>query len=417
MSYTAISILVIFLAFSANVYAKTNSVCKTCKFSDIQSGVLNTSAHDTLLIHSGEYIVDNILLEHPINIVGIDYPKLISKNGTEIITVVADSVSIIGLHLSGVLPSYLVEHAAIKLKYCKNFNIISNQVINCFFGIYLERAKFGLVQDNAVSGPKITDEASSGNAIHAWYCDSLMISNNHLSGHRDGIYLEFVNNSIISGNKSFENNRYGLHFMFSNDDQYFNNVFLRNGVGVAVMFSRRIKMLNNKFHENWGISSYGLLLKEINDAIIEGNDFHRNTIGVFVEGSNRINYRHNNFSRNGYGVQFSGGCMNNNIVSNNFVNNSLDIIVKSDINNNVIDRNYWSEYTGYDLNKDGVGDIPYYPIKLFSYIVERVPESIILMRSLFVDIVNFSEKVSPIFTPKNVMDLHPSMTSFSYDKY
>jgi nitrous oxidase accessory protein len=61
------------------------------------------------------------------------------------------------------------------------------------------------------------------------------------------------------------------------------------------------------------------------------------------------------------------------------------------------------------LDKNGVGDVPYRPVKLFSYIVNRTPETIILMRSLFIDMIDFSEKVSPVFTPDDLLDDYPLM--------
>jgi len=82
------------------------------------------------------------------------------------------------------------------------------------------------------------------------------------------------------------------------------------------------------------------------------------------------------------------------------------------MNDNKFDNNFWSSYTGYDLDKNGIGDIPYRPVKLFSYIVNKTPETIILMRSLFVDIINFSEKVSPVFTPDELVDSTPLMIPF-----
>ena len=76
---------------------------------------------------------------------------------------------------------------------------------------------------------------------------------------------------------------------------------------------------------------------------------------------------------------------------------------------NKFDKNYWSSYSGYDLDKDGVGDVPYRPVKLFSYVVNRTPETIILLRSMFIDIINFAEKVTPMFTPATLLDNTPSM--------
>jgi nitrous oxidase accessory protein len=173
------------------------------------------------------------------------------------------------------------------------------------------------------------------------------------------------------------------------------------------MFSKKIKMINNTFKENWGTASYGMLLKEINDAEIIGNTFQENTIGINIEGSNRIVYKNNNFINNGWAVKVRGACYTNSFLENNFLYNSFDISYNSKVNDNVFDRNFWSNYTGYDLDKDGVGDVPYRPVKLFSYIVNRTPETIILLRSLFIDIIDFSEKVSPVFTPDNLLDNNP----------
>ncbi len=275
-----------------------------------------------------------------------------------------------------------------------------------FFGIYLEKSNNGKIYHNKIIGDAI-EEYNSGNGIQLWYSKNIEIEHNFVQHVRDGIYLEFADNCVIKNNVSSNNVRYGLHFMFSNNDTYQDNTFENNGAGVAVMFSKKIKMYNNTFKENWGSASYGMLLKEINDAEIEGNRFLDNTIGINIEGSNRITYKNNDFINNGWAIKVRGACYTNKFVQNNFLYNSFDISYNSKINDNVFDGNYWSNYTGYDLNKDGVGDIPYRPVKLFSYIVNRTPETIILLRSLFIDLIDFSEKVSPVFTPDNLLDNNP----------
>jgi nitrous oxidase accessory protein len=388
--------------------AATHTVCSSCTFQTIKSAYDVCQTGDEIIIRSGEYKIENWIVDKSIAIRGEAETKIISASGGEIITVTANDVTIEGLTFSGVTTNYLQENAAIRIQRSRRFKIIKNKIIDCFFAIYLEKAKSGSVTDNIIDGNAST-EAESGNGIHAWYCDDLTIEGNEVLHHRDGIYLEFVNNSAVDRNHSHNNTRYGLHYMFSNDDTYSENVIERNGVGVAVMFSRRIIMKNNTFAHNWGHAAYGLLLKEIYDAEIVDNIFHENTVAVFVEGSNRINYLRNEFRRNGWAIKFSGGCDANVIKDNNFLFNSIDLVVSSKLSNNTFDSNYWSEYTGYDLDRDGVGDIPHYPVKLFSYIHQRVPESVVLMRSLFVDLLNYAEKVSPVFTPKDVMDNAPKM--------
>ena len=197
--------------------------------------------------------------------------------------------------------------------------------------------------------------------------------------------------------------------MYSNHDSYDNNEFIENGAGVAVMFSRWIAMRNNKFLRNWGHSAYGLLLKEIWDAEIFGNIFEENTVAIYAEGSNRVKFKNNDFIRNGWAIRMSGSCEDNDIFANNFLGNTFDLTSNSNNNYNRYYENYWSEYAGYDLNHDGFGDVPYRPVKLFSFVISRTPTSVVLLRSLFIDMINFAEKVTPVFTPELLVDEQPLM--------
>ena len=399
--------LVILSIISLEAHASLLEVCSTCTYKSIVSAY-DTAEDGDIITINGEHSIENWIIDKALTIIGKSDAHLISARGGEIITVTSNDVHIEGLIFSGVVTNYLKENAAIHIMNSKRFKIINNKINDCFFAIYLGKAKDGTIQSNIIDGDA-SSEAESGNGIHAWSCDRLLILDNEVLHHRDGIYLEFVNNSQVEKNHSHHNTRYGLHYMFSNDDTYTENVIEKNGVGVAVMFSRRIIMKNNTFAYNWGHAAYGLLLKEIYDAEIIDNNFTENTVGIFVEGSNRINYLRNDFKRNGWAIKFSGGCDANVIANNNFLYNSIDLVVSSKISNNTFNNNYWSEYTGYDLDKDGTGDIPHYPVKLFSYIHQLVPESVVLMRSLFVELINYSEKVSPVFTPKDVMDASPKM--------
>lgn len=397
------------LALPELAAASRLDVCpRGCAYTNLPAAVAAARAFDTIYVHPGVYRVAHLQVDKPLAILGLGSPELVSANGEEIITVTAPYVTISGLHLQGVHTSYLKEYAAIRVKRTRHFSITHNRFTNTFFGVYLEHAHQGVVSHNRIAG-QATDEASSGNGVHAWYSDSLLISHNHFSGQRDGIYLEFVSHSHINDNYSHHNLRYGLHFMFSNHNSYTCNTFEDNGAGVAVMFSKFISMTDNCFFHNWGRSSYGLLLKEIYDADIRHNRFVQNTVAITAEGSTRIIYQHNAFLRNGWGLKISGGCLDNVVTHNDFMGNMLDLVVDGRVNNNTFNQNYWSEHTGYDLNHDGLGDTPYRPVKLFAYLLARSPESIVLMRSFFVDLLNFTEKISPAFTPENVLDHSPLM--------
>lgn len=396
------------LFLPVSLFSKTIEVCADCPQTSIKSALEIAEDGDVIEIQAGHYFEHGLVVDKQIHLKGINWPVIDGKDQGEIITIIASNVSVEGLVIQNVGTSYLKDHAGLRIKRQRNCLIQNNKFLNTFFGIYLERAQDCQILNNELIG-EAKNESSSGNAIHAWHCKNLLVEKNLVLNHRDGIYFEFVDSSQVQNNKSSGNLRYGLHFMFSNNDQYFDNTFEDNGAGVAVMFSKKIDMWNNVFQFNWGTASYGLLLKEIYDARIENNQFVSNTIGINIEGSTRIQYRKNNFRRNGWAIKMAGGCLDNNFTENNFLSNTLDLVLNSNVNNNTFNGNYWSEYSGYDLDKDEVGDIPHRPVKLFSFILDRTPESIVLLRSFFVDLLNFAEKVSPVFTPAEVLDHQPLM--------
>jgi len=404
-----------FLLFTATLFAQRIEVCTSCRISTITQAVEKAEPFDTIILKKGVYKEYNIGITKPLTIIGEGNPVIDGDNKGEIITIESDNVTIEGLTIVNVGTSYTTDFAAIRVVKSENFLIKNNMLERLFFGIYLEKSNHGKVLDNTIKGDAV-NEYNSGNGIQLWYCNNVEVTNNRIRNVRDGIYLEFSDQIEIKNNKSTNNLRYGLHFMFSNNDTYTNNLFENNGAGVAVMFSKFIKMYDNVFRKNWGTASFGLLLKEINDSEIKGNIFEENTVGINIEGSNRIEYSNNDFKSNGWAVKVRGACYANTFTKNNFLYNSFDISYNSKINDNVFDKNYWSNYTGYDLNKNGIGDVPYRPVKLFSYIVNRTPETIILLRSLFIDIIDFSEKVSPVFTPDNLMDNNPLLKPIRYDR-
>lgn len=388
--------------------ASTFKVCTSCAHTSIVKTIEMASAHDTILVDGGHYKEGEIVIEKPLTLLGVNNPIIDGEKKSGCFSVTGDSITLKGFTIQNVGLSYTEDFAAIYLSRVNHFTIENNILKDVFFGMLIEKSHFGTIRHNEVSSNAIV-EHSSGNGIHLFHSSDVYVSDNHLTKLRDGIYFEFVTNCKIENNLSEDNLRYGLHFMFSNHNEYYDNVFRNNGAGVAVMFSKFIQMKRNHFYKNWGTASYGLLLKEIYDAEIEDNIFEENTIGINIEGSNRINYKRNNLIRNGWAIKIAGGCYTNVFVDNNFIGNSFDISYNSKMNDNSFNGNYWSEYTGYDLDRDGIGDVPYRPVKLFSYIVNQTPETIILLRSLFIDILNFSEKVSPVFTPDNLVDSTPKM--------
>ncbi|KAB7726821.1 nitrous oxide reductase family maturation protein NosD [Rudanella paleaurantiibacter] len=399
---------VLLLLFPLLASARTVVVGPSGPVHTIRQGLAQAAPFDTLLIQKGLYREINLMVDKPLVILGQNYPVVDGEKKGEIFTIRAADVTVQGLELRNVGRTSTIDWAAVKILSTRRVRVVGNRIRNAYFGVYMSASDNCLVRQNDIAGSP-QEEQTTGNAIHAWKCDSLTILNNHIRGHRDGIYFEFVTHSTIRQNYSHGNIRYGLHFMFSHENSYFYNTFRENGAGVAVMYTRKVIMRHNHFEQNWGSAAYGLLLKDISDSQIEQNTFRKNTVGIHMEGTSRINCRNNRLTENGWGMRIQASCNDNVFSQNTFIANTFDVATNGTTVFNTFDRNYWDKYEGYDLNRDGRGDVPYHPVSLYSMIIEQMPHGVVLLRSFIVTLLDRAEKVIPSLTPEALVDANPLM--------
>lgn len=363
---------------------------------------------DTIVVKKGLYYVNNIIITRPVTILGEGQPTLHGADKYEILTISGSDISVKGIHFTHSGYSSMNDYAAINVVDARNVVIENNVFTHTYFGIHVNNSEHFTIKNNRLSGVTKTEQ-TTGNGIHLWKCSNALVDGNDASGHRDGIYFEFVTDSQIKNNISHNNIRYGLHFMFSNNDVYTNNTFNENGAGVAVMFSKKVTMIRNTFAHNWGPSAYGILLKEISDSKITGNNFTQNTVAIYMEGANRIEIAHNTFKQNGWATKVQASCSENDYHQNNFFSNTFDVGTNGSLVLNHFTGNYWDKYEGYDLDRDGVGDVPYHPVSMYSMLVEQNANSLMLLRSFMVTLLDKAEKAMPGITPETLRDDQPSM--------
>jgi nitrous oxidase accessory protein len=396
------------VVFTITAHAKIWIVRPAGPLQKLQEAINNAMPGDTIFVERGIYREPTITVNKPLYIKGIGYPVLDGQKKNEIMVIKSSNVVVEGFAVQHSGYSGYNDIAAIRIVNSRNVAIRNNKLDDTFFGIYSQHAVSCTIAGNELRSNAI-NEITSANGIHCWKSDSMQIMNNTITGHRDGIYFEFVTHSIIKNNVSTGNVRYGLHFMFSNDDSYLGNQFRNNGAGVAVMFSKGVTMLQNTFVENWGSAAYGILLKEISDSRIQHNRFVRNTTGIYMEGTNRINIAQNVFYNNGWALKIQASCNDNTITQNNFQGNSFDVATNGTLVLNTFNSNYWDKYEGYDLNHDGVGDVPYRPVSVYAMIAERNPVTMMLFRSFITSLLDKAEKTIPGFIPENLKDDKPRM--------
>ena len=373
----------------------------------LKAVIADAAPHDTIVIN-GTVQEGTITVDRALVLIGAP-GAVIDGGGTgDVLLVKADGVTVRDLTIRGSQRSNLNDMAGIKVSACRNVTIAGNTLEQCFFAIYFNGVRDALVEGNTVIGDP-DDIEHMANGIHLWKCSNATIRHNTVRHHRDGIYFEFVTDSHITHNTTMHNDRYGLHFMFSHRDTYEDNHFEDNGAGVAVMFSKEIGMRRNAFLTNRGASAYGLLLKEINDAEISDNRFEDNTTGIMVDGCNRVRVENNLFRMNGWALRLFANAIDCHLTVNTFSGNTFDVSTNGSLTRNTMQGNYWDRYTGYDLDRDGHGDVPHRPLGFFTLLVERMPYAMVFSRSLFVSLLDRAERLIPSLSPESLKDDAPLM--------
>lgn len=250
-------------AMCTTLHVGTNSI-----FKSISSAIGAAKSGDTIIIEGGIYKENEIKIDKSLYLKGLNYPVIDGVSNHGLILIKSNYVHIEGLLLENTGSSSLDDRAGVKILKSNHCIVEKNVFQNTCFGCFLSNSNHCLISNNRFSGSAIT-EMSSGGGVHLLHCDSCIIYENTISGHRDGIYFEFVTHSLITKNISRNNIRYGLHFMFSDNDKYVDNVFEENASGVAVMYTKHIIMNGNTFRNNWGGRHTGCILERFQRAALQ----------------------------------------------------------------------------------------------------------------------------------------------------
>ena len=400
------------LSFSIiTLSARTIEVGEGKAFSSINAALHKAKAKDEILIYGKKIYKEHLVIQKPITLKGVGTPIIDGGQRGDVIKVNADNVTIEGLQIQNSARSSQVDYCGVHVKDAQFVTVRNCVFRKNQFSVMFQNCKNGLIANNNISS-NITYNPIMGNAVHCWKSDNMHITGNNIGHNRDGIYLEFVNNSHIDHNTVSGCARYGLHFMFSHFNVYNSNRFNHNQAGVAVMFAHNVEMINNTFEFNRGTSSYGLLIKELQYSTIKWNRFLDNTVGLLIDGGSDLNVHHNVIKNNGWGMRLISASTNDTIVHNNFLGNTFDMTTNVSYNRNNVNGNYWDKYEGYDLNKDGYGDVPFHPLSLFSMLAEQNENVLFFFHSFLMNLLDATEKVLASITPDNYVDNYPHMNPY-----
>ncbi len=230
------------------------------------------------------------------------------------------------------------------------------------------------------------------------------IMHNDIADARDGFYISFSDFCTIEHNR-VHRTRYGLHYMYSNDNSFSYNTLIDNVAGAAIMYGKRAKFSGNVFAHNRGFRSYGVLWQDLRHSDCFDNLVFDNTIGLHFDQAGMSMVHKNLLVSNDVATVILENSENNNIYENNFINNLSLLRLRGGTQtgrNNLFYKdgkgNYWSDYRGYDLDGDGIGDQPYKLEGIFDHLEADIPELRLFLFSPLTAALELAEKAFPIIT-------------------
>ena len=378
---------------------------------NLQSQINAARRGDTIFVDSGIYH-GNLAVDKKLTLLGRDWPVIRGDGSGSVITITADSCALKGFVIEHCGRMLVHEDAGILIKSSYN-KIEGNKLRDVLFGIYLLQAQHNFVANNYIAGRRDLEVGERGSGMHIWNSPRNRFVGNVITEVRDGFYIQNANHTVIERNEAF-NLRYGLHYMYADSNVFLHNKFHDNVAGAAIMYSRGIVIRHNTFVRNRGFASFGILFQDCHNAIADSNIIADNMIGIFFEASTNNSFRHNVIAQNDVALQMFQNSERNTFAENNFIDNlnPLALVGRRTLtywskNNS---GNFWSAYEGYDLDGNGIGDLPMKIQNVFDYLEGRYPNLRLYLYSPASQALAVAAKAFPIIEINNEVDEHPLMS-------
>ncbi|WP_416138530.1 nitrous oxide reductase family maturation protein NosD [Halomonas sp. HK25] len=381
---------------------------------------------DTVRVSEGVHL-GNFVIEVPITLVGEPGAILDGQRSGSVLTIAVPGATVRDLHIredgaditaidSGIFVAREADGAVIE----------NNRIEARGFGIWLDAVPNVKVIGNHISGDTALRSQDRGNGLQLYNVTGAEIRDNEVWEARDGIYIDVSNHNRLIGNL-LRDQRYGVHYMFSHSNEVRDNETRNNRLGYALMQSRQLEVVGNRSIRD---QNYGFLMNFIVDSVIAENvaiEAQRGSVmatpdghaisgtegkALFVYNSLFNEIRDNLFARTEIGIHMTAGSEDNEFHGNAFVGNETQVkyvALREQEWSFEGSGNYWSDYLGWDLSGDGLGDIPYEPNDSVDRLIWTYPMAKILMNSPAVQVLRWVQREFPVLRPPGVRDSHPLM--------
>jgi nitrous oxidase accessory protein len=380
---------------------------------------------DTVRLAAGLYR-GNLIIDRSIRLLGEPGAVLDGGGQGDVLRVRAPKVLIQGLEIRNSGHDLTAMNAGIFVEAgAEGVEIRDNDLDGNAFGIWLDGSPGPRVIGNRIRGEPGRRSQDRGNGIHLYAVRKGLVAENEIWETRDGIYIDTSQDNRLDANV-LHDLRYGIHYMYSYRNEVTRNRTYRTRTGYALMQSRHLTVTGNRSEKD---GNYGILLNYITYSRIAGNSVTGTRHGqAFVTGGADVlgaegkalfiyNSAFNEITGNrlqgaDIGIHLTAGSENNRIHGNAFVDNRTQVkyVANREQEWSLRGRgNYWSDYLGWDLDSDGIGDRPYEPNDAIDKLLWKYPIARVLMNSPAVETLRWVQTQFPVLRPQGVRDSHPLM--------
>ncbi len=287
-----------------------------------------------------------------------------------------------------------------------------NRLEDVLFGIDVKSGPRSIVRANTVIG-KDLDVGRRGDGIRLWWSNESIVEDNIVTQSRDMVF--WYSEDLVIRRNIVDDSRYGLHFMYTHGASVTENRLERNSVGLYLMYSTGIAVERNFLTRNRGPSGYGLGLKDCDDIVVRDNQFLANRVGLYVD-SSPLAYdgvgiiEGNLIAYNEIAFLMTPNTRGNVFTRNGFIDNEQQGAVhgRGKLDGSAYSRdgvgNYWSDYAGFDVDGDGVGDLAHRPAGLFDSLMAREPNLRLFVRSPAQQAIEFTARALPEVRPEPLFE-------------
>jgi nitrous oxidase accessory protein len=359
----------------------------------------------TLVVRAGSYAGD-LIIDRPLRLLGQGRPRLIGSGQGTVVRVRAPDVTIDGFEIDGRRGGDLGRDSSGIHIAAPRATVRNCSIRDAMFGVYLRGADDATVRGCIIRGIPGKDPGEKGSGLHAWNSNGFTFAQNDIRDVRDGFYIQSSSHGRILGNVA-RDLRYGLHYMYSDDNVFEDNLFENGAAGAALMYSRGISFRRNRFLHNRGFASVGLLFKACDDVLAEDNLISDNARGIFLEGSYRNVFKRNLVALSDAAIVLYDSSGQNRFEGNSFVGNLSPLNLIGRRTDTIFEGNYWSSNHEPDLDGDGRSDRPYRLTSVFDHFRGNLTAADLMSQGIAASALAVAEETFPVLQVVLVEDLAP----------